>query len=139
MGRDARLMYSHYVAYTLHKSIAKVSSIRGDEFCHRITQFCMFCLFSLCKKYVCQSDQASSLYKRKYLTISHTTNIILIKMKEFKDDNFKFDKKKSMKFSIKVEVLQKGRKHPGKRRNCLLQAISPVPKMFLKRFVLQTV
>ena len=28
--RDARLMYGHYVAYTLHKSIARVSSIRGD-------------------------------------------------------------------------------------------------------------
>ena len=30
--RDACLMYGRYVA-----------SIRGDEFCHRITKFCMFC------------------------------------------------------------------------------------------------
>ena len=45
--RDARLMYCRYV-----------TSIRGDEFCHRITKFCMFCLFSLRNKAVCQSDQA---------------------------------------------------------------------------------
>ena len=55
--RDACLMYGRYVAYMLLKSIARVSSIRGDEFCHRIIKFCMFCPFSLCNKSVCQSDQ----------------------------------------------------------------------------------
>ena len=41
-----------------HKSIARVSSVRGDGFCHRITKFCMFCPFSLRNKSVCRSDQA---------------------------------------------------------------------------------
>ena len=56
--KDASLMYGHYVAFTLHKSISRVSSIRGDEFCHRITKFCMFCPFSLRNKSICWSDQA---------------------------------------------------------------------------------
>ena len=56
--RDARLMYGHYVAYTLHKLISRVSSVRGDEFCHRINKLCMFCPFSLRNKSVCRSDQA---------------------------------------------------------------------------------
>ena len=56
--RDTRLMYGHYASYTLHKSITRVSSVRGDEFCHRITKFCMFCLFPLRNKSVCRSDQA---------------------------------------------------------------------------------
>ena len=59
--RDACLMYGHYVAYRLHKSIARVSSIRGNEFCYWITKFCMFCPFSLRMKSVCRSDQAFSL------------------------------------------------------------------------------
>ena len=42
----------------LHKSIARVSSVRGDEFCHQITKFCMFCPFSLRNKSICRSDQA---------------------------------------------------------------------------------
>ena len=42
--RHIRLMYGHCVAYTLHKLIINV---RGYEFCHLITKFCMFCLFSL--------------------------------------------------------------------------------------------
>ena len=58
MDRDARLMYGHYVAYTLHKLIARVSSVRGDEFCHQITKFCMFCPLSLRNKSVCRFDQA---------------------------------------------------------------------------------
>ena len=41
-----------------HKSIARISSVRGDGFCHRITKFCMFCPFSLRNKSVCRSDQA---------------------------------------------------------------------------------
>ena len=60
--KDACLMYGHYVAFTLHKSISRVSSVRGDEFCHRITKFCMFCPFSLRNKSVCRSDQALSAF-----------------------------------------------------------------------------
>ena len=36
-----------------------------------------------------------------------------------------------------AEILQKGRKHCGDRRNCSLQAISPSPTVF-SRVVLQT-
>ena len=43
------------------------------------------------------------------------------KLKEFVDDNFTWQK-----------VLQKGRKHCGKRRNCSLPAISPFPMVFSK-------
>ena len=50
------------------------------------------------------------------------------KLKEFADDNFKFDKKKRQK------VLQAGRKHCGKRRNCSLRAIAPFPTVFSKDF-----
>ena len=56
--RDVSLMYSHCVAYTPHKPIAKASSVRGDEFCHRITLFRMFCPYSPFNKSVSQSDQA---------------------------------------------------------------------------------
>ena len=63
MDRDARLMYCHYVASMLHKSIARVSSVRGDEFCHRITKFCMFCPFSFRNKSVCRYDQAYRLFQ----------------------------------------------------------------------------
>ena len=47
------------------------------------------------------------------------------KLKEFAEDNFTFDEndKKNLKM---------GRKHCGKRRNCLLQAFSPFPTVFLK-------
>ena len=37
-----------------------------------------------------------------------------------------------------MKVLLKGRKHYGKRRNCLLRAISPVSHSVFKRLVLQT-
>ena len=47
------------------------------------------------------------------------------KLKEFADDNFKFDEDLQ-------KVIQTGRKHCGKRRNCLLQAISPFPTVFSK-------
>ena len=56
-------MYGDYVAYTLYKSIRRLSSVRGDEFCHRITKFCMFCPFSLRNKSVCRSDQALNMFK----------------------------------------------------------------------------
>ena len=68
--KDTRLMYGYYVAYMLHKSIATVLSIRGDEFCHRITKLCMFCPLSLRKKSVCRSDQA---FSATCLTFYHTT------------------------------------------------------------------
>ena len=45
------------------------------------------------------------------------------KLKEFADDNFKFDKKWK-------KVIKTGRKHCGKRRNCSLRAISPFPTVF---------
>ena len=46
-------------------------------------------------------------------------------MKELVDDNSKFDKKWK-------KFLQKGRKHCGKRRNCLLRTSSPFPAVFSK-------
>ena len=48
------------------------------------------------------------------------------KLKKFADDNFKFDQN--------GEVLKTGRKHCWKRRNCLLQAISPFLTVFSKDF-----
>ena len=53
------------------------------------------------------------------------------KLEEFSDDKFTFDEngRKSSKWVKK--------KHGGKRRNCLLRAISPFPQCF-KRYVLQT-
>ena len=47
------------------------------------------------------------------------------KLKEFADDNFKFDENGR-------KLSQMGGKHCGKRRNCLLQAISPFPTVFSK-------
>ena len=46
------------------------------------------------------------------------------------DDNFRFDENLQ-------KVLQKGRKHCGKRRNCSLRAISPFPTVF-SRLLLRT-
>ena len=46
------------------------------------------------------------------------------KLKEFADDNFKFDEN--------GRVIQMGRKHCGKRRNCSSQAISPFSTVFSK-------
>ena len=54
--REACSLYGHCVAYTLHKQIARASSVRGDELCHWITKFCMFCPFFL--NNVSRSDQA---------------------------------------------------------------------------------
>ena len=47
------------------------------------------------------------------------------KFKAFADDNSKFDEN-GRKFS------KKDRKHCGKRRNCSLRAISPLPTVFSK-------
>ena len=54
--RDARLMYGRNVA-----------SVRGEEFCHRITKFRMFCLLSLRNESICRSDQA--FRKKLWLTV----------------------------------------------------------------------
>ena len=50
-------------------------------------------------------------------------NVDSSKLKEFAHDNFKLDEN-GRKFSKQVE------KHCGKRRNCLLQAISPFLTVF---------
>ena len=47
------------------------------------------------------------------------------KLKKFADDSFKFDENGRT-------VLQKCRKCCGKRRNCSLRAISPIPTVFSK-------
>ena len=47
------------------------------------------------------------------------------KLNELADDNFKFDEDR-------LKVLQIGRKHCGRRRNCSLRAISPFPSVFSK-------
>ena len=47
------------------------------------------------------------------------------KVKEFADNNFKFDENGRKFFKT-------GRKHCRKRRNCLLRAISPFPTVFSK-------
>ena len=64
------------------------------------------------------------------LTLSQTTNFRL------------FQTKRACRRQFQVwgkwqKVLLNGRKQCGKRRNCLLQAISPFPSVF-KRLVLQT-
>ena len=57
------------------------------------------------------------------LPVCKTTTSNSSKMKELADDNFKFDENGR-------KVLQTGRKHCGKRRNCSLQAISPFSTVF---------
>ena len=47
------------------------------------------------------------------------------KLKDFADDNLKFEEKR-------LRVIQTGRKHCEKRRNCSLRAISPFPTVFSK-------
>ena len=59
------------------------------------------------------------------LTISQITNLDSSKLREFADDNFKFDEN-GRKFS------KTGRKHFGKMRNCSLRAVSPYRTMFSK-------
>ena len=60
--------------------------------------------------------------------ISNTSD--LSKLKEFADDIFKFDKY-GRKFSKQLENTV------GKRRNCSLRAISPLPNHVLRRLVQQ--
>ena len=59
------------------------------------------------------------------LLSANALNVVQSKLKDFTDDNFNIDKKRQ-------KLLQTGRKHCGKRRNCLLQAISPLPAVFSK-------
>ena len=68
------------------------------------------------------------LLQKAGLTLSITTNFKQSdssKLKEFADKNFKICCKWQ-------KALQTGKKHCGKRRNCLLQAISPFPTVFFK-------
>ena len=64
------------------------------------------------------------------LTLSKTTNFSSSKLKEFADDNFRYDEN-GRNFSTRVV------KHYGKMRNCSLGAISPFPSVF-KRLVQET-
>ena len=61
----------------------------------------------------------------KNLTLSQTTILGSSKLKEIADDNFKFD-------GNGRKVLQTGRKHRGKVRNCSSRAISPFPAVLSK-------
>ena len=58
------------------------------------------------------------------LTLPQTSNLDSSKLKEFADDNFKFDTS-DKKFSKKLE-------NTGKRRNCSLRAIFPFSTVFSK-------
>ena len=59
------------------------------------------------------------------LILSQTTNSVdYSKLKEFPDDNFKFESND--------KVLRTSKKHCGKRRNCSLRAIPPFPTVFSK-------
>ena len=60
----------------------------------------------------------------RYMYITRRQIFDSSKLKEFADDNFKFDEN-GKKLSKQVEKT-------GKRRNCSLQAISPFPTMFSK-------
>ena len=68
-------------------------------------------------------DQSEILLSGNGLTLSQVTILDAAKLKEFADNNSEFDENDS---------LQTGRKHNGKRRNCLLWAISPFPLVFPK-------
>ena len=66
------------------------------------------------------------LYKTKLLPdITRRQILDSSKLKEFADDNFKFDKNGK-------KVLKTDRQHYGKRRNCSLRAISRFPTVFSK-------
>ena len=54
------------------------------------------------------------------------TNFRLSKLKEFADDNFKFEEN--------GKVIKTGRKHCGKRRNCSSRPLSPFPTVFSTHF-----
>ena len=66
-----------------------------------------------------------SIYGVKVQPITRRQILDSSKLKDFVDDNFKFDKN-----GRKLSKLVK--KHCGKRRNCSLRAISPFPTVFSK-------
>ena len=79
---------------------------------HNFSSFCSLKVFLF---YFHQSrilQLGEQLIKHAFLTLAQTTN-------------FRFNKNGE-------KVLQKGRKHSGKRRNCSLRAISPFPTLFSK-------
>ena len=57
-------------------------------------------------------------------SLSNDKILVWSKQKWFADDNSKFEENN--------KVLQTGRKHCGKRRNCFSRAISPFPTVFSK-------
>ena len=69
------------------------------------------------------------------LTLSQTTNFRLFQIQrvcrltDFAGNNFKFDENEKKK---KKKILDRDRKHCGKRRNCSFRAISPFPTVFSK-------
>ena len=66
--------------------------------------------------------------KGHVLTLSQMTNIRLIKLKDFADDNFKFNENGRKFFKM-------GRKHCGKRRNCALRATRKKQGLFGKELI----
>ena len=77
-------------------------------------------LFDFCKPTVCQ---------KKHSTLGLTISQILdsSKLKDFTDDNFRFDES-GRKFSKWVENAV------GKEENCSLGAVSPFPSLFSNDF-----
>ena len=78
-----------------------------------------FLLTLLVMPYLCKIIVATAL------TLSQTTNFILLQTERVCRWQFQ------IWWKWMEEVLQTGRKHCGKRRNCLFQAISPFPTVFL--------
>ena len=69
--RDARLMYGHYVAYTLtNQSLESRASEEMDFVTGK--PVCMFCLFSLRNKCVCRSDKAIKVVDCLIQVVSNT-------------------------------------------------------------------
>ena len=71
--------------------------------------------FSLEESEICRLGKGQPLPKRQILDSS--------KLKQFADNNCKFDK-------TGIKSIQMGRKRCGKRRNCSIRAISPFPTVF---------
>ena len=71
----------------------------------------------------CRNNKSTSRENISIKPFPKQQNLDPSKLKEFADNNFKFNEN-GRKFS----------KHCGKRRNCLLWAISPFPTVFSKNF-----
>ena len=76
-----------------------------------------------CAIYSCFKADASVYYL--YLTHHQTTNFRLFQTERVRRRQFQICRKWQ-------QVIQTGRKHRGKRRNCLSQAISPFPTVVSK-------